>query len=477
MQGRLPLFMVSFLGLAVLNSSGVQAQIVQTLPGELGATGTIVTPTATQIEITGGQVAGTNQFHSFSQFNVTTDQIANFQSAAGVQNILASVNGGNPSIINGMLRLSGDATNLYLMNPAGIIFGPNASFNIPGSFVGTTATSIGLRNSGQDVTAAPSLEFKALGDNIYANLKGTPQSFNFSSGATGSIFNYSSLINRASNSTNKTGLILVANTIASVQPEQESSTEVAMATVQPGNKTTIGSEGFVLSPIVDSQETIQFAIQTQTELLNRVLPPDTGGDPTYVRNALGWARFTANLGDMQIFKGSAVFLDKTSTSGTTARIKLNVGDLVLFRPPLPGEVEIPKDTISGVPPYVPVSSVSFTLPSSILNPKTSQQPALFIPPPPPPISVISPQIPISTVRIESGFSKPITSVLAPSNSIIESPKPFITLLPSALIPSLDDIIISDSKKWLIPSKIISTGILKVELDSNQEGVLTRKVTR
>jgi hypothetical protein len=70
---------------AILTPQQVQAKIVPTLPSELGATSTIVTPTAPQIEITGGQVVGANQFHSFSQLNVTTDQTANFQSAEDVQ--------------------------------------------------------------------------------------------------------------------------------------------------------------------------------------------------------------------------------------------------------------------------------------------------------------------------------------------------------------------------------------------------------
>lgn len=96
--------------------------------------------------ITGGATRKINLFHSFQEFNVSEGRGAYFFSpSANIQNILARVTGNNPSEILGRLGTFGSSNpNLFLINPNGIVFGKNASLDVQGSFVGTTATGYSL---------------------------------------------------------------------------------------------------------------------------------------------------------------------------------------------------------------------------------------------------------------------------------------------------------------------------------------------
>ena len=166
----------------VLFTQTAQAQAI--VPAADG-TNTIVTPSSNRLEISGGTRSqdGANLFHSFQQFGLTTNQVVNFLSAPQIRNILGRVVGGDASVINGLIQVTGGTSNLYLVNPAGIVFGTNASLNVPGAFTATTATGIGLNNRW----------FSAIGTNDYAVLSGDPSTFAFAVTQPGSIVNAGSL--------------------------------------------------------------------------------------------------------------------------------------------------------------------------------------------------------------------------------------------------------------------------------------------
>ncbi|MEO5956467.1 MAG: filamentous hemagglutinin N-terminal domain-containing protein [Nitrospiraceae bacterium] len=106
---------------------------------------TTVTQAGNTYNITGGTRPGngTNLFHSFGEFSISTLDTARFLNSPpqlATTNILGRVSGGSPSLLFGTIdTLSYGGANLFLMNPVGIVFGPNATLNVGGSVAFTTA--------------------------------------------------------------------------------------------------------------------------------------------------------------------------------------------------------------------------------------------------------------------------------------------------------------------------------------------------
>lgn len=94
-----------------------------------------------QIIIEGGANRGLALFHSFEQFNVADGQQVFFANPQGIDAILSRVTGTTPSNLDGTLGVLGPA-DLFLLNPNGILFGPNAQLALPGSFTASTADSL-----------------------------------------------------------------------------------------------------------------------------------------------------------------------------------------------------------------------------------------------------------------------------------------------------------------------------------------------
>ena len=89
-------------------------------------------------------------FHSFSVFGLKSNEIAHFLNSTGAQSIFGRVTGGSQSSIDGLIKAN---ANLWLINPSGIVFGPNARLDVAGTFHASTAKAL---------TWGSGLEFSAV---------------------------------------------------------------------------------------------------------------------------------------------------------------------------------------------------------------------------------------------------------------------------------------------------------------------------
>ena len=246
-------------------------------------TGTIVMPIGTRFDITGGTTSanGANLFHSFTKFGLDANQIANFISNPEIKNILGRVSGGDASIINGLIQVSGGNSNLFLMNPAGIICGAEARLNVPADFTATTANRIGFGLNW----------FNASGQNNYAALVGTPNTFAFTTPQPGAIVNSGILnVNSGHN------LTLLGGTVISQGTLSAPGGNITVATVPGKNEVRISESGHLLSLEVQPLAASPSSSLSLPQLL-------TGGDGS---NATG---LTVNSNGTLQLKGSGIVVE------------------------------------------------------------------------------------------------------------------------------------------------------------------------
>ena len=135
--------------------------------------------------ITGGVISADEQnlFHTFEAFGLAADQIANFRAQPETEAIIGRIVGGDASYVDGLLQVSGGSADLYLINPAGILLGPNTQLDLSGSF--TVATASGIQFG--------EVRFNAVGTNEYSQLTGSPTGFVFENATSGAIANAADL--------------------------------------------------------------------------------------------------------------------------------------------------------------------------------------------------------------------------------------------------------------------------------------------
>ncbi|NEO72163.1 CHAT domain-containing protein [Moorena sp. SIO3H5] len=222
-----------YLGIAILYPVHV-AKAESIIPAADG-TGTSITIDGNELTIEGGTVSGdrANLFHSFEKFGLNAEQTVTFLSNPKIRNILGRVIGGEASIVDGLIRVVGGNSNLFLMNPAGWVFGANARLNIPADLTVTTANRIGF---GEDNW------FTSFGLNDYQTLIGNPKTLAFDSNQPGSIINAGKLEVLEGNN-----LTLIGGSVISTGNVSAAKGTVNLVAVDGANLVRISQPGHLLS--------------------------------------------------------------------------------------------------------------------------------------------------------------------------------------------------------------------------------------
>ena len=213
--------------------------------GTLGPERSTVHALGPQLDrIEGGALRGTNLFHSFRAFNIGEGRGAYFANPAAVENIFSRVTGGSPSRLFGTLGVLGKA-NLFFLNPNGILFGPNFSLDVRGSFVASTANSLAFPDGSLFSASEPQAP-PLLTVNVTA-----PIGLRFEGASPGAIVNAGNLTaNEGQN------LTLAAGTVASTGLLSAPGGEVAVVSV-PG----AGADGMPTVQLGEAGQFLSWALE------------------------------------------------------------------------------------------------------------------------------------------------------------------------------------------------------------------------
>ncbi|MEZ4528914.1 MAG: filamentous hemagglutinin N-terminal domain-containing protein [Desulfobacterales bacterium] len=149
---------VMFLGITAI-SFPARADII--MDGSLGTAGALQGP-AYEISAECGRQAGANLFHSFQTFDIYKGESATFSGPSTVERIVSRITGGNLSHIDGLLRSAIPNADLFLLNPSGFVFGPDASLDIGGSFHVSTADYLRLEDNEKFFSQPPENELLSV---------------------------------------------------------------------------------------------------------------------------------------------------------------------------------------------------------------------------------------------------------------------------------------------------------------------------
>jgi filamentous hemagglutinin family protein len=268
--------------------------------GVVGNGSTQVQGNGQNFEITGGVRAGNNLFQSFDKFGLKSGEVANFQTPAAITNLLTRVTGGEASVINGRLQITGSNANFYLLNPAGVLFGPNASLNLPAAFTVTTGNGIRLGN-----------EWFGLSNDNFQDLTETPSAFAFL-GDNGAIVN-------AANLSLKTGqsLTLLGGTIVNTGSLSSPEGSVTIAAIPGQRLIQVSPAGSLLSLTLREQDRDALSTGSIAPTLAELLTGGGLGNATGVTVEGGEVRLVGS--GQTILAGDAVASGKIKGNSVTVQ--------------------------------------------------------------------------------------------------------------------------------------------------------------
>jgi filamentous hemagglutinin family protein len=138
-------YFAPLLGLVVDFSRQSIAQVVPVQEDATLSSPSTVSDFGSYIEINGGTQKGANLFHSFTKFTSLEGTFTLFNADSSIRNIITRVTGNSVSTIDGGIGIPNAfdyPVNFFLLNPNGVVLGKNAAFDIGGSLLLTTASSI-----------------------------------------------------------------------------------------------------------------------------------------------------------------------------------------------------------------------------------------------------------------------------------------------------------------------------------------------
>ncbi|ESA32548.1 hemagglutination activity domain protein [Leptolyngbya sp. Heron Island J] len=210
---------------------------------------TTIQQTGNTYQIDGGNPSAdsTVLFHSFEQFGLLTQETALFSNPITAENIIGRVIGGNASIIDGLLAVDGSA-NLYLVNPAGVLFGENAQLNLGGAFSASTATGLTFGTELFDILSA---------NNNFNILSGTPTGYVFGNQTASAVVNAGNLAVESGQS-----LTLLGGQVINTGQLSAPNGDILVMAVPGENRVRLSQTGSLLS--------------LELEAVTDIAPPDSG---------------------------------------------------------------------------------------------------------------------------------------------------------------------------------------------------------
>ena len=229
-----------------------------------GSAHTLVTTDGDYTQIEGGVQSGGNLFHRFDGFGIGVGETADFAVPEATQAVFGQVAGGEASYIDGRLQVSGSDADLYLVNPAGVLFGPEAQLNLGGSLTVTTADQVGFGEAWLD----------AIETTDYRNFSGSPDAYRFVADAPGAIVNRADLAVDAGKA-----IRFVGGDVVNAGGLRAAGGEVTLSAVTGDSVVRLGSRGGLLSVEVEANEV---SVLESRAALNPLSIPEliTGASPT-----------------------------------------------------------------------------------------------------------------------------------------------------------------------------------------------------